>query len=181
MQTFLAIDIPINMQSKLASQLRLIKEDYPQFSWVPKVNFHITVRFFGEVNNVEKLKKKLDLALFDVPAFYLYSQGAGVFIQRRILLHILFQRQKTLEALAEKVDIAAEGVRYSENPPFVPHLTIARYKIPSRQQYLHLKKKLEHLDIDIEFPVDKVVLYQSIFHAQAPEYKQIAEFPLIKD
>lgn len=180
MRTFLAIDIPTPIQEKLAKQLSELKEDYQQFSWVSPENFHITLQFFGEVENIEKLKKKIETAVYDIPAFHMFSQGADVFIHHKIVLHVLFQRQKIVEELVERVRNAVGQVEhYSQQYKFVPHVTIARSKIPSKQQYFHLKKKLERMDIDIDFPVNKIFLYQSILESQAPVYKKLVEFPLV--
>ena len=61
---------------------------------------------------------------------------------------------------------------------FIPHLTIAKAKTPSKQQYLHLKKKLLKFPIDLNFPAKRIHLFESILKGPRPEYKKIAAFPL---
>lgn len=182
MRTFLAIEIPENIKEKLAKQIIPLRRDYPQLNWVPPENYHVTVHFYGEVGDVKKLTTDIEDVLFDVPAFRMYSLGAGIFIDKKILLYTDFQRVKVLEELAEKVKSITEPTQQnSHRYKFIPHLTIARSKIPSKQQYLLMKKKLEQFEIDLEFPVDHVTLYQSILEAQAPIYKKIVDFPLFTE
>lgn len=180
MRIFLAIDIPDTVKKKLDDQLSELKKDQPFLNWIPSKNYHITLQFYGEVDNVEKIKKRIENSVYDIPSFYMYSKGASLFIHHKIVLYIDFQRQKTLEELVSRIKPDADTpYHYSQQYKYVPHLTIARYKIPSKQQYFHLKKKLEQLDIDVEFPVNKVTLYQSILQTQAPLYKKIDEFSLL--
>ena len=98
MRLFLAIDLPTASKKKLAEQLEKLMNDYTNFTWVPPENYHITLHFFGEINNVEKIKKKVEEAIFDVESFRLYSLGADLFIKNKILLYIYFKREKKAEA-----------------------------------------------------------------------------------
>ncbi len=182
MRIFLAVEIPENIKQKLFQQITPLRRDYPQLSWVPPENYHITIHFFGEVDNVKKLSEKIKDVLYDAESFPMFSLGTGIFIDRKILLYADFQRAKKLEELAEKIKSITEPTQSnSHRYKFIPHLTLARYKIPSKQQYLLMKKKLEQFEIDLEFPVDHVTLYQSILDAQAPIYNKIVDFPLITE
>jgi len=176
MKLFLAIDLPAASKKKLDQQIEKLKKDYPQFSWVTPENFHITLHFFGETNQLERIKKKVREAIYDANLFYLYSLGANLFINKKIVLYIYFKREKRLEELTSKIKkiFQAEEVK-----KFVPHLTIARYRIPSKQQYLNLKKKLQQLPLEIDFSIKKIYLFQSILEGQKPIYKKITSFSLL--
>ena len=140
-------------------------------------NYHITLHFFGEINNVEKIKKKVEEAIYDVESFRLYSLGADLFIKNKILLYIYFKREKKAEALESKIK---NIFQIKDKKKFIPHLTIGRYKVPSKQQYINLKKKLNQLSIQIDFPINKIYLFQSNLSQGKPIYKKIATFPLLK-
>ena len=58
-------------------------------------------------------------------------------------------------------------------------MTLGRWKIPSKQQYFHLKNKLDELELDIEFPVTHLTLYQSVQTSDTPTYIEVAKFPLL--
>ena|SRR3990167_10287295 len=176
MRLFLAIDLPTASKKRLDEQLEKLKRDYPHFSWVTQKNFHITLHFFGETNQIETIKKKVREAIYDVNSFYLYSLGAELFINKKIVLYIYFKREKRVEELTSKIK---KIFQVEEVKKFVPHLTIARSRIPSKQQYINLKKKLQQLPIEIDFSIKKIYLFQSILEGQKPSYEKIASFSLL--
>ncbi len=176
MRLFLAIDLPPQAKKKLELQLTELKKEYASFNWVSFDNFHITLHFFGEVGSAEKIIKKIDNAVFDIEVFTLYSLNGDVFINHKIVLHVGFRREKTLERLVTNIK---KYLQIEESHKFVPHLTIARSRIPSKQQYLHLKKKMQNLPLDLSFPVKKIYLFQTLLKSQKPVYKKIRTFSLL--
>lgn len=177
MRLFLALELPQSVRNELELQISSIKKDYASFTWVLPDDYHITLHFFGEVNNLESVKKKIEEAVYDIESFILYSLYSDLFLKDKILLYVGFRREKILEKLVEKIK---NGFHSDESQKFVPHLTIARARTPSKQQYLLLKKKMHRLSIDIFFPVKKIHLFQNILEGQKPIYKKIATFPLLK-
>lgn len=177
MRLFLAIDLPVNIKKQLDNQLTEIKREYAYFNWVTQENFHITLLFFGETDQVEQIKKKIEEAIFDANSFNLYPLKASLFLKQKIVLYLSFRRQKTLEELVFKVK---KAFQIKDMKKFIPHLTIARAKIPGKQQYFTLKKKLNQLPLEIDFPVKNIYLFQSILAGRKPVYKKITTFPLIK-
>lgn len=178
MRLFLAIEPPPKVKKHIFEQLEVLYEEYKQFSWTPPENYHITIHFIGESEDAKYIIKKVETALYDAPSFYLFSQSAELFIQKKITLYISFQREKKLEGVADSIfDIFVPGTKLK----FVPHLTVGRYKIPSKQQYLLLKKKMFNLPLDVEFEVRKVVLFDSIVTGKYPHYKKIHEFDFLQN
>ena len=178
MRLFLAIDLPKEIKKSLNKQLTNIRLNYPQFSWVGEDNYHITLYFFGETDRVEAIVKKLKDILYDQESFYLYSLGTDLIMRSKIVIYLNFQRERKVEQLEKKLRenfYQEHQSRYK----FIPHLTLARCRIPAKQQYFVLKKKLAKTNIDIEFPVRKIILFQSILNRHKPQYKKIEEFPLI--
>ncbi|MGB9707233.1 MAG: RNA 2',3'-cyclic phosphodiesterase [Microgenomates group bacterium] len=184
MRLFLAIDIPENLKEKIDKQISNLKKDYPNFTWVPKENFHITLFFFGETEKIEMINKKISELIYDQESFYLHANRAGLFINKKIVIFLNFSREKKIEALAKKINkvfapIFSQHYTSKTYKKFIPHLTIARTKIPSKQQYFQLKKKLTSFNINISFPVKEIFLYQSIIGGKKPIYKKIKSFPLL--
>lgn len=179
MRLFLAIELPEIIKNQISQSITVVRREYPQFNWVPPENYHITIHFFGEIDDDVKIKEGISNVLFDRDRFYLYSNFVDLFINNKIVIYLDFRREKNLEKIAEDITGRFQQPEDIHKKKFVPHLTLARYKIPSKQQYFVLKKRLAKLDIDIEFPVDKLVLYQSILTEEKPIYKKLEEFPLI--
>lgn len=177
MRLFLAIDLPDKIKQSVEEQLQDIKKEYKDFNWTPFQNFHITLLFLEEGLDLKEIIKKVENAIFEINPFYLYSFAVDLFINKNILLYVSFRREKMLEVLAKRLD---EEFELKNQVKFVPHVAIAKYKIPSKQQYIHLKKKLSQLSVDFEFKVDTLTLFESITSGKKPEYKKLHQFKLQK-
>ncbi len=175
MRLFLAIDLPSNVKNKLHKQLKTLREDYPDYRWVTEENYHITIHFFGEKKSADKITQQITDATYYASPFHLYSFKTDLFMRGKIIIYLSFKRNKILEKLVDELKVR---LSLPNDSRFVPHLTIGRYRIPSKQQYLHLKKKLKNLSIDISFEVRKLLLFESILESKKPIYKVVAEFPL---
>ncbi len=179
MRLFLAVELPEKVKKQLDEQLKNIKKEYPQFSWVSPENFHVTIHFFGETDQVAKIKKKIPDLLWDQTAFFLYSLDSDAFVNHKLTVYLNFRREKKIEQLAERISSNFDQNKVNERK-FIPHLTLARGPRSSKQQYFVLKKRLEKIDINISFPVKQIVLFESILNGRKPVYKKIAAFKLQK-
>ncbi len=174
MRLFLAVPIPEKIKLKLDKQIEAIKKDYPQFNWVSNENYHITIHFFGERHDVERIIEKIKSILWNQSTFYLYSFELDVFVNHKLITYLNFRRQKEIEDLACLIK-SNFGISY-RSQKFIPHLTLARGPRSSKQQYFALKRKLKRTKIDISFPVEKLILFESILIEKKPFYKEIASF-----
>lgn len=179
MRVFLAIDIPLSIKKKTFRLTESIRNEYQNYHWVSKENYHITLFFFGEIeeNKIERIKKQIEREIWDVKAFYLYSRSVGVFSNKKHVIYIDFYREKKIENLAKKIRKIFNKKTKNEHH-YIPHLTLARGKKSSKQQYFTLIKKLKRLSIKINFFVNKVILYQSTITSEKPVYKPLYEFNL---
>ncbi|MFH0979351.1 MAG: RNA 2',3'-cyclic phosphodiesterase [Candidatus Roizmanbacteria bacterium] len=180
MRLFLAVDLPVKVKKELDEQLADFKKEYPQFNWVSVENFHVTIHFFGETNKVERIKKRIKDVIWDQTRFFLYSLDADVFANHKLVVYLTFRREKRIEQLAERIK-SNFSVNSVNQRKFVSHLTLARGPRSSKQQYFVLKKRLQKLQVDISFPVKKVILFESILDGRKPIYKKIASFNLLND
>jgi len=178
MRLFLAVDLPKEVKGQLDLQLKDIKKKYPQFTWVAAENFHVTIHFFGEVKETEKIKRKLKDLLWDQRGFSLYSFNLDVFVNHKLVVYLNFRREKRIEELAEIIKSNFD-INSVNGRKFIPHLTLARGKKSSKQQYFVLKKRLQKLNVDISFSVKRLILFESILEGRKPLYKKIASFNLL--
>ncbi|GAB4218882.1 MAG: RNA 2',3'-cyclic phosphodiesterase [Candidatus Microgenomates bacterium] len=180
MRLFLAIDLPDTVKAKLEKQIFFLKKQYPQFNWVTPENFHITLYFFGERQDSDKIIKKINDLLWNQMKFYLYSLNLNVFVHNKLITYLTFQREKKIEELAKVIRDNFE-VNNSFQKKFVPHLTLARSSKSSKQQYFALQRQLTKTKIDISFPVEKITLFESVLTGKKPIYKKIADFDLVSE
>lgn len=179
MRLFLAIDLPEAAKAALAQQLVPLQKEYPVFNWVQPQNYHLTVHFFGETPKSKEIIEKTKQILYDQEQFYLYATEIDFFMKKNvnITIYLTFRRERLLEELIGKARDAFEQ-EFRETNPFVPHITLARCRIPSRQQYFHMKKKIQRVGIDLEFPVKAVTLFESIISDRKPVYREVVRIPL---
>jgi 2'-5' RNA ligase len=108
----------------------------------------------------------------------MYSDELDVFVKKQLLLHLGFHRQKELEKIVETI-------RHDLGQPetkFVPHLTLSRSGLSSKQQYFALRNEIEKTKIDLEFYVNKLYLFESILDVGPhPVYNKVAEIALLED
>jgi len=179
MQLFLAIDLPEEAKKEIRRQLEPFYQDYKVLTWVPPEQYHIMLHFVGPVADYKPIESRLKDLLWDIPAFRLTAFTGGIFIDDKLTFYIDFYRSQVLEDLAKRIK---DDVQKEEDPKykFIPHISIARHKIPSKQQYQLMKKKMERLKIDCEFDVTEVSLFESTQSSKGPTYKKLATIPLLQ-
>jgi RNA 2',3'-cyclic 3'-phosphodiesterase len=99
----------------------------PGARWVDPGNYHVTLRFVGEVD--EGLASDLDAHLAEIRAkrFALTLAGIGSFNARNLFVGV--ERNQDLALLQEKVEnaVARSGIE-PKSRRFAPHVTLARLK-----------------------------------------------------
>jgi 2'-5' RNA ligase len=129
MRLFVGIAIPDDLRFRLS----LLCAGLPGVRWVPPENFHVTVRFLGEVDGVVAQDIDAALAGLRAPRFPLTLTGVGHFGKENQVRVIWagIEKSPPLQHLRDKVESAVvragltpDGQKYS------PHITLARPKSP---------------------------------------------------
>ena len=158
MKMQLMIELSDETRKQIVEQLADFRKLYPQFQWEKIENYYILVHSFGEFSDKKRTIDKLETALFDKNLFYLYSFEVALTIGNNIVLFMDFKREKEIERISESIKRISTRLESSEK--FVPRLILAKYKIPSKQQYFVIKKRLSNLEVDISFKVNKLSLFE---------------------
>jgi 2'-5' RNA ligase len=128
----LFVGIPFPPELKL--RLSQLCAGVPGAKWVDPGNFHLTLRFIGEVG--EDLAADIDAALSRLRArpFVLQLAGTGVFGNGGTArsLWVGVERNLPLAALRDKIEQALVRAGLPPEPrKFSPHVTLARLKHPA--------------------------------------------------
>ncbi len=170
----LFVGIALPPEQKLA--LSLIAAGLPGAKWVDPGNYHLTLRFIGEVG--ESLAADADAALAGIRArrFTLALAGVGHFGTRMLWAGIdknpdLMQLQAKIETALIHAGLEPEGRRYT------PHVSLARLNgapNPKLTAYLaaHALFRAE------PFAVDRFALVASYLTKAGPIYEDQAEYEL---
>lgn len=177
MRIFLGIKLPEKTKNIIRETIKPLQKEYPTALWVPSANYHVTLCFIGEVIDHKRLIPKIETVLFDLAPFHLELNTGRIFQRDTLTLIIECYRQKELERKAEELNISL--LRRKPEHQYLPHITFARARNPSKQQYTHLKKKVELLEFDHSFKVEEITLYKSEQQRGGiPRYEELETFKL---
>jgi RNA 2',3'-cyclic 3'-phosphodiesterase len=167
MRLFVAIDVAPELRQKLAEVRCKLEETKADVRWVAAENFHITVKFIGEVEEARagELLDRVTKAASQVPAFPLELEGVGRLPEKgpvRVIMTRVLSVDQRITKLHRLVDSAVGGMGLPMDTRVLrPHLTLGR--VSSNHGLNRLLRLLEKHDLDYfgSFEVENVVLYQS--------------------
>lgn len=123
---FTAIEVP----EEVCDELYRLRLPLPGARWVKPESYHITLRFAGDIGNVEAREFAANLAMIEPDGFELRLSGLGVFggdDPHAIWAGV--EPQPRLEELARAHERAARNAGLApEKRPFKPHVTLARLR-----------------------------------------------------
>ena len=123
---FTAIEIP----DEIRDELHRLRLPLPGARWISPENYHITLRFAGDIDNAKAREFIANLAIIDVDGFELRITGLGVFggdDPHSIWAGI--EPNAKLDDLARAHEKAARNAGLApETRTFRPHVTLARLK-----------------------------------------------------
>jgi RNA 2',3'-cyclic 3'-phosphodiesterase len=137
LRLFVGIEFPPELKLRLS----LLQSGVAGAKWVDPGNFHLTLRFIGEVD--EGIAADIDEALLRLKAraFSLQLAGTGTFGgDKPRQLWVGVEREPALGTLQSKIEQALIRIGLPPEPrKFTPHVTLARLWQPKRadiQQFL---------------------------------------------
>lgn len=123
---FTALEIPRNA----ALSLSLLRGGLPGARWIDVENYHITLRFIGDVDGrtADEIVDRLDR--IDRPEFHLNLSGMGFFGSKKP--HAIWAGVKPhpeMTALQGEIERICQRIGLPPDPrKFAPHVTLARLK-----------------------------------------------------
>ena len=175
----LRLFVGIGFPPELKLRLSLLCSGVPRAKWVDPGNFHLTLRFIGEIG--EGVAADVDEALSRVRArrFSLQIAGTGVFGDKPRSLWAGIERSSELVKLRDKIEQALIRVGLPpEQRKFAPHVTLARLRDPP------LEKLRDFLATHARFradplPVEGFSLIASFQTKAGSVYEDQADYPLL--
>ena len=172
---FSGLELPDDIKSELSG----LEVPLPGASWIEEDNFHITLRFAGDIDNRIAHEFAEELSRIDLDVFELALEGVHVIGGNDPkLLYAGLCASPQLEALARAHERAARSAGLiAERRPFKPHITLARLRnvaIPDLTRFL----QAHALFRSRAFLIEEFVLFSSKPKTGGGPYAVEEAFPL---
>jgi len=179
LRCFIAISLPEELKAKISGIQEKLKAAGADVSWTRPEGMHLTLKFFGEIEDkrIPKIEKALDAVVDGIPTFTLSVSGMGTFpdMRRPRVIWIglkedggnLLRLQKGVEEELKKTGFPSEDRR------FTPHITLGRIRSnKNTDKLLRLieEGKVEELG---SFDVSEVHLIKSELKPAGAEYTEL--------
>ncbi|WP_054650815.1 RNA 2',3'-cyclic phosphodiesterase [Salidesulfovibrio brasiliensis] len=180
MRTFLAVDVSPECREMLGKTLPVLQKDVTsRMSWTKPRNWHLTLKFLGELepDRVVAVRKAMAGVRFD--PFSLRPGNAGVFPgpkKPNVIWVGLASGAQPCHALARSVNEALTGAGFPEGRPFQAHLTIGRIKLDKGDDWRTLLGRIRKVQWPA-FTVRSFTLYKSVLGPGGPKHTAIEHFP----
>ena len=161
-------------------QLAALAGGIPGVRWVPPANYHLTLRFIGEIETWQAEEVDAALAAIRAPRFDLALAGVGTFEKggRIQSLHITAERSPGLARLQSKVETAIQRVGLEpDRRRFAPHVTLARCDRAETAKIIGFVQA-HSLFRSPPLPVEGFTLFSSYLGKEAAHYVPEVEYEL---
>jgi 2'-5' RNA ligase len=184
MRLFVAVPVSDSVKEyawRIRSELGAVKADV---KWVEYDNYHLTLKFLGEVKEelIPAIIENLAIGADTSPVFHLSAGGVGFFpnrIRPRVIWMGIKGEIEKAEFLGERADAYLSDLGFEEEKNHRFHLTMGRIRSDSRLPEL-LKQVAEMGDKEKlrSFKVENFHLMKSVLTPSGPVYSIIHTFSL---
>lgn len=185
MRTFLAVDL----EDEVMDNINLLVQRYQSIDrnikWVRPENIHITLFFFGEMDEyvLNKLEVLIKKSLESMYTFRVTVKGISAFPSLKIPRVIWIGVENKSHELNTIFDSIQNGVKEEnldvnrETRDYTPHITLGRVKSYPNPKLIGEMKASEG-KIFGSFQVKDIVLYKSTLTRSGPLYEKLGVFTI---
>ena len=177
---FVSVEIPEPIQASLVSvQRHLQSEIHKRTSWTKPGNFHLTLKFLGDVHPdaIDNISEAIQRVADTHPPFSIAFGGIGAFpnfARPRVIWMGIKQGALPVSRLAKAVNFELTHLGFSTDNRFHPHLTLARLRTTTDLE--PLKNILRKYDTIVggSMRVNEITLMQSQLHPNGALYTPLS-------
>ena len=172
---FTGVEIPADVGQSLS----MLRGGLPGARWITPENYHLTLRFIGDVDDVIANEVASMLGRVQRGAFELYLEGLMSFGGRKPRAVVaavapaqaLLEIQSEHERMMQRIGLEPEGRKYT------PHVTLARLRDSSSHDVAEFLAARGYFRT-AAFPVSRFVLFSSRNSVGGGPYVVEASYPL---
>ncbi|MGB9660546.1 MAG: RNA 2',3'-cyclic phosphodiesterase [Moorellaceae bacterium] len=181
MRLFIAVTFSSEFNSRLAAIQEELRRSQADVKWVERENFHLTLKFLGEVEPERALKlvDALKRGTRDQGEILLQFKGLGVFPgwSRPRVIWMGLVDNPLLRQLHQRLEQELLPLNFSVED-FTPHLTLGRLRSPYNWPALQRKLLAWQEEYWGEERVKQIVLMESRLTSRGPQYYAQETFSL---
>ncbi len=182
MRAFIAIEINDAVRDNLLRAQERIGSKSAKIKFVERENFHVTLKFLGEIDEAlaEDVKSVLEEIAKKHKKHRVRVKGIGVFPNPNYVRVIWagIENDEGINAIAKDVEREMRRLGFKKDKDFVAHITIGRVKfVRDKVELAMALKDLANEDFG-EFDVEAIELKKSTLTPKGPIYETVARFEL---
>jgi len=182
MRTFIAIEVSDVVRDNLVKAQERIGSKAAKIKFVERENFHVTLKFLGEVDEatLDEVKAALSEIAKKHRRHRVRVKGIGVFPNPNYVRVIWagIENDEGIKAIASDVEREMRRLGFKKEKNFVAHITIGRVKfVKDKVELAMALKDLANEDFG-EFEVEAIELKKSTLTPKGPIYETVARFEL---
>ncbi len=183
-RTFLAIELPRALLSKIEEVQGDLRSSQADVRWVNPENLHLTLKFFGNIDQsrIEPIVQSIDQAVQETPPILLRVKGMGAFPNLknpRVIWIGVEDGKEEVTSFQKKLEIGLKKIGFPpDDHPFHPHLTLGRMRSSRGKEDLIKRMERYREDEFGEVQVEKVILFKSDLRPSGPIYTSLREIRL---
>jgi RNA 2',3'-cyclic 3'-phosphodiesterase len=180
MRTFIAVQIPEEIQKVVGDYIVSIKDCMKDIKWVEPHNLHFTLKFLGEVKNsdIRNVKECVSSVANEFGPFALGLSDTGFFpseYKPKVVWIGVNGGEDTLLDLYQEMESCFEQYGFDrEAKTFSPHLTVGRVK---KFKDVNVPDNLPDFE-PVMFTVSSLTVMKSTLTPEGPIYEKICESEL---
>jgi 2'-5' RNA ligase len=177
-RAFIAVDIEPQVIENICRAIGELKALIPGIRWASPKNFHLTIKFLGNIQEacVQDIAAALADKICPFPRLSINAKGLGVFpdLRRPRILWVGLAGNE-LTTLAARVESALQPLGFAlELRSFTPHLTIGRWRQDDRPAKTLGEALASWRNCEFgDSVVDKIILYQSVLKPEGATYQTL--------
>ncbi len=182
-RAFISVDIEGELSEKLYKLTESLKLTGADIKVVEKENFHITIRFLGNVpvDMIDKIEEIMKKAVENISVHKIKLKGVGAFPNesRPRVVWVGVEGDELLREINRVIERELRKMGFKpETKPFTAHVTLARVR--SGRRLNELSKWIEDMkDIELgELEVKSIRLKKSTLTPKGPIYETLREVKL---
>ncbi len=184
MRAFIAIEVSDEVRDNLLKAQERIGNKAAKIKFVERENFHVTLKFLGEIDEAtaEEVKKSLAEIAKKHKKHRVRVKGVGVFPNPSYVRVIWagIENDEGIKAIAADVEREMRRLGFKREKDFVAHITIGRVKfVKDKAELAMALKELANEDFG-EFEVNAIELKKSTLTPKGPIYETVARFELVE-